>query len=186
MLSPQVIHSSRSHLDSRKRGSVRSFLIDFSSAFNTIVQFPADWLTSWLSWGLSTPVCAWILTTRLQVHPGWGKYTSRPLTLTTGSPQGCVLSPLPVVPVHMAVWPGPDPTPSSSLRMTQRWWWAWSPVTVLGYGVGLVSGPACSICTQTQTVGRVNRCQINKIRLIITIPSQAFCHSAPLVSTRWR
>jgi len=82
--------------------------------------------------GLNTPPrCAWILnflTARPKVVRV-GRHTSKPLTLNTGSPQGCVFSLLlyclythDVMTSH-DVWPGSAPTPSSSLRMTQ-WWWA--------------------------------------------------------------
>lgn len=68
--------------------------VDYSSAFNTIIP---SILTSKLeALGLSPPLCCWIsnfLTDRLQAV--WvGKHVSSTLTLSTGAPQGCVLSPL--------------------------------------------------------------------------------------------
>jgi len=68
---------------------------DFSSAFNTIV--PTTRLAGKLiELELNTPLCAWILdflTARPQVVRV-DRHTSRPLTLNTGSTQGCILSPL--------------------------------------------------------------------------------------------
>jgi len=67
--------------------------IDFSSAFNIIVE--SSGLAGKLL-GLNTSLCAWILdflTARPQVVRV-GRYTTRSLTLNTGSHQGCVLGPL--------------------------------------------------------------------------------------------
>ncbi|KAI5607797.1 gastrula zinc finger protein XlCGF28.1-like [Silurus asotus] len=68
--------------------------VDYSSAFNTIIP---STLTSKLEvLGLSLPLCQWIsnfLTDRPQAVRV-GKHTSSTLTLSTGAPQGCVLSPL--------------------------------------------------------------------------------------------
>ncbi|KAJ8353266.1 hypothetical protein SKAU_G00208330 [Synaphobranchus kaupii] len=89
-----VLHTTLSHLDSRKGGYVRLLFIDYSSAFNTIV--PTRLAGKLIELGLNTPLCAWILdflTDRPQVVRV-GRHTSNPLTLNTGSPQGCVLSPL--------------------------------------------------------------------------------------------
>jgi len=41
----QVLHSSLSHLDSCKGGYVRMLFINYSSAFNTIVQYQTGWQT---------------------------------------------------------------------------------------------------------------------------------------------
>ncbi|KAK3510372.1 hypothetical protein QTP70_005671 [Hemibagrus guttatus] len=68
--------------------------IDFSSAFNTIISQHLNEKLSLL--GLNTSLCNWILdflTGRPQsVRIGNG--TSSTTTLSTGAPQGCVLSPL--------------------------------------------------------------------------------------------
>ncbi|XP_077455065.1 rapunzel 5 isoform X2 [Stigmatopora argus] len=68
--------------------------IDYSSAFNTIKP---DILTDKLSHlGLSSSICCWIkdfLTNRPQTVR-LGPHLSSSITLSTGSPQGCVLSPL--------------------------------------------------------------------------------------------
>jgi len=69
-------------------------LIDFNSAFNTIV--PSRVAGKLIELGLNTPLCAWILnflTARPQVIR-MGRHTSRSLTLNIGFPQVCVLSPL--------------------------------------------------------------------------------------------
>ena len=68
--------------------------IDFSSAFNTIIP---QQLTRKLSLlGLNTSLCNWILdflTGRPQTVR-IGNNTSTTTTVSTGAPQGCVLSPL--------------------------------------------------------------------------------------------
>ena len=68
--------------------------LDYSSAFNTIIPLKLD--TKLRSLGLNPSLCSWILdflTERRQVVR-MGTLTSAPLTLSTGAPQGCVLSPL--------------------------------------------------------------------------------------------
>ncbi len=68
--------------------------VDYSSAFNTIV--PATLVAKLQTLGLNRSLCSWILdflTGRSQVVT-MGNNTSSPLTLNTGAPQGCVLSPL--------------------------------------------------------------------------------------------
>ncbi len=68
--------------------------MDYSSAFNTIV--PATLVVKLQTLGLNRSLCSWILdllTGRSQVVR-MGNNTSSPLTLNTGAPQGCVLSPL--------------------------------------------------------------------------------------------
>jgi len=73
---------------------VRILFIDFSSAFNTIV--PSRLAGKLIELGLNTPLCAWILhfLTAMPQVIRVGKQTSRPLTLNTGSPQVCALSPI--------------------------------------------------------------------------------------------
>ncbi|WP_368732376.1 reverse transcriptase domain-containing protein, partial [Chitinophaga agrisoli] len=68
--------------------------VDYSSAFNTII--PSILTSKMEALGLGTSLCRWIsdfLTDRPQVVRV-GKHTSPTLTLSTGAPQGCVLSPL--------------------------------------------------------------------------------------------
>ncbi len=68
--------------------------MDYSSAFNTIV--PATLVAKLQTLALNRSLCSWILdflTGRSQVVR-MGNNTSSPLTLNTGAPQGCVLSPL--------------------------------------------------------------------------------------------
>uniref|UniRef100_A0A3P9ISK5 Reverse transcriptase domain-containing protein n=1 Tax=Oryzias latipes TaxID=8090 RepID=A0A3P9ISK5_ORYLA len=71
---------------------VRLLFLDFSSAFNNIIP---DILTEkLLHLGLSSPICSWIkdfLSERPQ-SVKLGPHLSS--TISTGSPQGCVLSPL--------------------------------------------------------------------------------------------
>ncbi|XP_077466721.1 PHD finger protein 12 isoform X2 [Stigmatopora argus] len=87
------IGSALSHLE-HPGNYVRMLFIDYSSAFNTIKP---DILTDKLSHlGLSSSICCWIknfLTNRPQTVR-LGPHLSSSITLSTGSPQGCVLSPL--------------------------------------------------------------------------------------------
>ncbi|KAK2878201.1 hypothetical protein Q8A73_012383 [Channa argus] len=88
-----TLHLALTHLDS-KDSYVRMLFIDFSSAFNTIIP---QHLTEKLSiLGLNTSLCNWILdflTGRPQ-SVRIGNNISSTTTLSTGAPQGCVLSPL--------------------------------------------------------------------------------------------
>ncbi len=87
------LHYIPQHLD-RPGTCVRILFVDFSSAFNTIIP---NLLLPKLS-QLSVPisVCQWInsfLTDKQQIER-LGKFSSNTHTISTGSPQGCVLSPL--------------------------------------------------------------------------------------------
>ncbi|KAL0201732.1 hypothetical protein M9458_004919, partial [Cirrhinus mrigala] len=84
------------HLD--KPGTYARILlilfVDFSSAFNTIIPDILQIKLSQLS--VPTSICQWItnfLTDRQQLVR-LGKLTSGSRTISTGAPQGCVLSPL--------------------------------------------------------------------------------------------
>ncbi len=87
------LHYILQHLDKPENYARISF-VDFSSAFNTIMpDLLSDKLTQ-LS--VPTSICQWItsfLTDRRQLVR-LGKLTSRTLIISTGAPQGCVLSPL--------------------------------------------------------------------------------------------
>ncbi len=88
-----TLHTALSHLEN-KNAYVRMLFVDNSSAFNTIV--PATLVAKLQTLGLNRSMCSWILdflTGRSQVVR-MGNNTSSPLTLNTGAPQGCVLSPL--------------------------------------------------------------------------------------------
>ncbi len=88
-----TLHTALSHLEN-KNAYVRMLFVDYSSAFNTIV--PATLVAKLQTLGLNRSLCSWILdflTGRSQVVT-MGNNTSSPLTLNTGAPQGCVLSPL--------------------------------------------------------------------------------------------
>lgn len=68
--------------------------VDFNSVFNTIIP---QYLVSKLGpLGLSLPMCNWILDflTNRPRSVRVGRNTSNTFLLSTGSPQGCVLSPL--------------------------------------------------------------------------------------------
>ncbi len=87
------LHFLLQHLD-RSGTYVRILFVDFSSAFNTIIP---DTLQNKLTQpSVHTSFCQWInsfLTDRQQLVR-LGKYTSSTCTISTGAPQGCVLSPL--------------------------------------------------------------------------------------------
>uniref|UniRef100_A0A8C9VFB8 Reverse transcriptase domain-containing protein n=1 Tax=Scleropages formosus TaxID=113540 RepID=A0A8C9VFB8_SCLFO len=88
-----TLHTVLSHLE-KKNTYVRMLFIDYSSAFNTIV--PSKLSVKLRTLGLNNSLCSWILdflTGRRQVVR-MGRNISSPLTLNTGAPQGCVLSPL--------------------------------------------------------------------------------------------
>uniref|UniRef100_A0A669CDC0 Reverse transcriptase domain-containing protein n=1 Tax=Oreochromis niloticus TaxID=8128 RepID=A0A669CDC0_ORENI len=88
-----TLHAALSHLEKRDT-YVRMLFVDYSSAFNTIIPSKLDRKLQDL--GLSSSLCSWILnflSDRRQVVR-LGSTTSSPITLNTGAPQGCVLSPL--------------------------------------------------------------------------------------------
>ena len=87
-----ALHTAMSHLE-RPNSYVRMLFVDFSSAFNTVI--PDKLVLKLHTLGLPTSLCAWVrdfLTNRPQTVR-IGHNTSSPLTLNTGTPQGCVLSP---------------------------------------------------------------------------------------------
>ncbi|KAK3567736.1 hypothetical protein QTP86_024052, partial [Hemibagrus guttatus] len=88
-----TLHLSLTHLDN-KDTYVRMLFIDFSSAFNTII--PQHLIEKLSLLGLNTSLCNWILdflTGRPQ-SVRIGSSLSSTTILSTGAPQGCVLSPL--------------------------------------------------------------------------------------------
>ncbi|KAL0149801.1 hypothetical protein M9458_054849 [Cirrhinus mrigala] len=88
-----ALHSVLTHLD-KKDSYIRMLFIDFTSAFNTII--PQQLTQKLVQLGLNTSLCNWLLdflTGKPQAL--WvGSNTSSTITLNTGAPQGCVLSPL--------------------------------------------------------------------------------------------
>lgn len=68
--------------------------IDFSSTFSTII--PGRLVTKLIDLGLSRSICQWIMDflTNQPQTVRIGPHISTQLTLSTGSSQGCVLSPL--------------------------------------------------------------------------------------------
>uniref|UniRef100_A0A8C1NZF1 Reverse transcriptase domain-containing protein n=1 Tax=Cyprinus carpio TaxID=7962 RepID=A0A8C1NZF1_CYPCA len=87
------LHYVLQHQD-RPRTYVRILFVDFSSAFNTII--PNLLLPRLTQLSVTTSVCQWInsfLTDKQQLVR-LGKYTSSTRKISTGAPQGCVLSPL--------------------------------------------------------------------------------------------
>lgn len=88
-----TLHTTLTHVE--QRGSyARLLFLDFSSAFNTII--PSRLVSKLEDLGLSSTICTWIvdfLTDRSQ-RVRVGPHLSSALRTSTGSPQGCVLSPL--------------------------------------------------------------------------------------------
>ncbi len=87
------LHYVLQHLD-RPGAYVRILFMNFSSAFNTII--PNLLLPKLTQLSMPTSMCQWInsfLTDRQQLLR-LGKFSSSTCTISTGAPQGCVLSPL--------------------------------------------------------------------------------------------
>jgi hypothetical protein len=113
-----ALHTVLSHLDKRNT-YVRMLIINYSSAFNTIVH--TKLITKLRTLGLNTSLCNWILDF-LTGHPQEirvGNTTSAMLILNTGAPLGCVLSPLLYLLFTHEWLPNTTPTPSLSLLTTQ-------------------------------------------------------------------
>lgn len=88
-----AIHTALTHLEG-KDTYVRMLFIDYSSAFNTVI--PHKLSDKLLTLGLTPPLCNWVLnflTGRPQLVRVHNR-TSSIRTVSTGTPQGCVLSPL--------------------------------------------------------------------------------------------
>ena len=87
------IHYMLQHLDF-PRTYVRMLFVDYSSAFNTII--PGKLFEKLLHMNVDVGICQWVLDFLLDRPQSVriGKLTSSSLTLNTGAPQGCVLSPL--------------------------------------------------------------------------------------------
>src|SRR4029434_9915849 len=86
-----TVHTALSHLD---REYVCEDAVYYSSASNTII--PSKLVSKLVDLGLNTSLCKWIfdfLTGRPQVVK-IGDRTSATVITNTGTPQGCVLSPL--------------------------------------------------------------------------------------------
>ncbi|KAF7690055.1 hypothetical protein HF521_011859 [Silurus meridionalis] len=88
-----TLYLALTHLDN-KDSYVRMLFIDFSSAFNTII--PQHLIEKLSLLGLNTSLCNWILDflTERPQSVQIGNSISSTTTLSTGAPQGCVLSPL--------------------------------------------------------------------------------------------
>ncbi|KAL0195028.1 hypothetical protein M9458_008600 [Cirrhinus mrigala] len=87
-----ALHSALTHLDNINTYA-RMLFVDFSSAFNTVL--PSKLITKLRDLDINTSLCNWImdfLTNRPQ-HVRSGHICSTTITLNTGVPQGCVLSP---------------------------------------------------------------------------------------------
>ena len=87
-----LVHEILQHLES-KNAYVRVLFIDFSSAFNTII--PSKLIEKLLVLNFPKDICNWILDFLLE-RPQVVKIQhlfSKSVVLSTGAPQGCVLSP---------------------------------------------------------------------------------------------
>ena len=88
-----ALHTVCEHLE-HSGSYARMLFVDFSSAFNTLV--PSRLMSKLRSLGIGEHTCRWIrdfLTDRLQ-SVRLGDHHSSTLTVSTGAPQGCVLSPM--------------------------------------------------------------------------------------------
>uniref|UniRef100_A0A3B1IGX3 Reverse transcriptase domain-containing protein n=1 Tax=Astyanax mexicanus TaxID=7994 RepID=A0A3B1IGX3_ASTMX len=88
-----ALHYSLSHLET-KDSYIRMLFVDYSSAFNTVIPHKLTHKLSTLS--LHPSLCNWLLdflTGRPQ-SVRIGNRTSASITTYTGTPQGCVLSPI--------------------------------------------------------------------------------------------
>ncbi|KAK1792591.1 hypothetical protein P4O66_012526 [Electrophorus voltai] len=89
-----LLHTTLTQLDEGRGNYVKMLFVNYSSAFNTII--PSLLTTKFEDLGLHTSLCEWIsnfLTDRPQ-SVRVGNCASSTLTLSSGAPQGCVLSPL--------------------------------------------------------------------------------------------
>ncbi|KAI5089711.1 gastrula zinc finger protein XlCGF28.1-like [Silurus meridionalis] len=87
-----ALHSVLTHLDN-KNTYARMLFVDFSSAFNTII--PSKLICKLLDLGINTSTCNWVMDflTKRPQQVRSGSICSNTITLNTGVPQGCVLSP---------------------------------------------------------------------------------------------
>ncbi|KAI4892451.1 hypothetical protein NFI96_008743, partial [Prochilodus magdalenae] len=88
-----ALHTALTHLDCQN-SYVRMLFIDFSAAFNTVI--PSKLISKFSHLGISTTLCNWIsdfLTKRPQ-SVKLDNLSSCVISLNTGVPQGCVLSPI--------------------------------------------------------------------------------------------
>lgn len=89
-----MTHQALSHLEN-KDSYVRLLFLDLSSASNSIIL--QKLVSKLAALGASPPLCNWVLgpfLTCRQQSVGININTSSTVILSTGSPQGCVLSPL--------------------------------------------------------------------------------------------
>ncbi|KAK1802877.1 hypothetical protein P4O66_021404 [Electrophorus voltai] len=92
-----LLHTTLTHLDKGRGNYVKMLFVDYSSAFNTIIP---SLLTKLGDLGLHTSLCDWISnflkdrTQSVRVGNCASSTLTLTLTLSTGAPQGCVLSPL--------------------------------------------------------------------------------------------
>jgi hypothetical protein len=108
-----------SHLDKRNT-YVRMLLIDYSSAFNTII--PSKLIIKLEALGLNPALCNWdrdFLTGRPQVVKV-GNNISPSLIITSRAPQGIIFSPFCIPCSPMTAWPCTPQIQSSSLQTTQQ------------------------------------------------------------------
>ena len=90
---------------------VRLLFVDFSAAFYTTI--PHKLVLKLIHLGLPTSLCSWILdfVSNRPQNVRVGDLTSSAITLNTGAPQGCVLSPALYTLFTMTAYPSIHPTP---------------------------------------------------------------------------
>ena len=135
-----TLHLTLSHLE-RKNTYARILLIDFSSAFNTLI--PQQLVEKLKMLQVDTGICNWILDflTQRRQAVKVGSQTSRTISVSTGSPQGCVLSPLLFSLLTHDCAARHSTNTSSSTPTTQQWWG--SSVTMMSLRTG--SRWSCSL-----------------------------------------
>ncbi len=102
------LHFILQHLE-RPGTYVKILFVDFSSPFNTTIPDTLQNKLTQLS--VPTSVCQWITSflTDRQKLVRLGKFSSSTRTISTGAPQGCVLSPL-LLPPYMNDCTSKDPS----------------------------------------------------------------------------
>lgn len=115
-----VVHTTVTHLEP-KDSYIRMLLVDFTSAFDNMIR--QTLINKLLTVGLSSSLCKWALdfltsgpqSVRIQ------NVSLSPIVLSTGSPQGCVLSPLLFMLLTYVCSPNFPGCHIINLQRTQRW-----------------------------------------------------------------
>lgn len=87
-----VLHLSLTHVREEKNTRVQMLFVDFSSASNTFIPLNT-WQINWFPWASATPICNWLLDFHTK-RPNFVQVNnnlSNVISLSTSSPQGCIL-----------------------------------------------------------------------------------------------